>query len=139
MDVAQLVRASVCGTEGRGFKPHLPPEKALPERVKLFYFNMKFFVYILYSERLEVFYKGHTNNIIARLERHNGGLEKYSKKGIPWKLLWIDEKESKSDAYRLELKLKNLSKKRTIELILKYSDGVVGPDELLFLKQLSGC
>ena len=25
--VAQLVRASVCGTEGRGFEPHLPPNK----------------------------------------------------------------------------------------------------------------
>jgi len=23
--VAQLVRASVCGSEGRGFEPHLPP------------------------------------------------------------------------------------------------------------------
>ncbi len=23
--VAQLVRASVCGTEGRGFESHLPP------------------------------------------------------------------------------------------------------------------
>ena len=27
--VAQLVRASVCGTEGRGFEPHLPPKKLL--------------------------------------------------------------------------------------------------------------
>ena len=25
--VAQLVRASVCGTEGRGFEPHLPPKR----------------------------------------------------------------------------------------------------------------
>ncbi len=25
--VAQLVRASVCGTEGRGFESHLPPKK----------------------------------------------------------------------------------------------------------------
>ena len=24
--VAQLVRASVCGTEGRGFEPHHPPQ-----------------------------------------------------------------------------------------------------------------
>ena len=24
--VAQLVRASVCGTEGRGFETHLPPK-----------------------------------------------------------------------------------------------------------------
>ncbi len=23
--IAQLVRASVCGTEGRGFEPHYPP------------------------------------------------------------------------------------------------------------------
>ena len=26
VDVAQLVRASVCGTEGRGFEPHHLPE-----------------------------------------------------------------------------------------------------------------
>ncbi len=25
VDVAQLVRVSVCGTEGRGFEPRLPP------------------------------------------------------------------------------------------------------------------
>ena len=28
VDVAQLVRASVCGTEGCGFKSHLPPHDA---------------------------------------------------------------------------------------------------------------
>ncbi len=27
VDVAQPVRASVCGTEGRGFEPHLPPKE----------------------------------------------------------------------------------------------------------------
>ena len=27
VDVAQLVRASDCGSEGRGFEPHLPPQK----------------------------------------------------------------------------------------------------------------
>ena len=29
VDVAQLVRASDCGPEGRGFKPHLPPENEI--------------------------------------------------------------------------------------------------------------
>ena len=28
VDVAQLVRASDCGSEGRGFEPHLPPQNA---------------------------------------------------------------------------------------------------------------
>ena len=27
VDVAQLVRASDCGSESRGFEPHLPPKK----------------------------------------------------------------------------------------------------------------
>ena len=27
VDVAQLVRASDCGSEGRGFEPHLPPHQ----------------------------------------------------------------------------------------------------------------
>lgn len=26
--VAQLVRVSVCGSEGRGFEPHLPPQSS---------------------------------------------------------------------------------------------------------------
>lgn len=29
VDVAQLVRASVCGTEGCGFKSHHPPQSVL--------------------------------------------------------------------------------------------------------------
>ena len=32
--VAQLVRASVCGTEGRGFESHLPPILS-PDFIKL--------------------------------------------------------------------------------------------------------
>ena len=41
MVVAQLVRASVCGTEGRGFESHLPPtqKKSLSRRDELFSFR----------------------------------------------------------------------------------------------------
>ena len=40
VDVAQLVRASVCGTEGRGFESRLPPIlKALQS------FLQSFFIY----------------------------------------------------------------------------------------------
>lgn len=34
--VAQLVRASGCGSEGRGFEPHLPPQKRFTNFVSLF-------------------------------------------------------------------------------------------------------
>ena len=32
VDVAQLVRAPVCGTGGRGFESHLPPHKFYPSK-----------------------------------------------------------------------------------------------------------
>jgi hypothetical protein len=37
--LAQLVRASVCGTEGRGFEPHIPPQvlKAVLRRTAFFW------------------------------------------------------------------------------------------------------
>ena len=39
VDVAQLVRASVCGTEGRGFEPHHLPEARLDILDGLFHFS----------------------------------------------------------------------------------------------------
>ena len=41
--VAQLVRASVCGTEGRGFESHL-----LPKRQSLFIYEKAFFGLVLF-------------------------------------------------------------------------------------------
>lgn len=37
--VAQLVRALVCGTKGRGFESHFPPEKKLGSSRYLFFFG----------------------------------------------------------------------------------------------------
>ena len=96
-----------------------------------------YYTYILYSKSIDTFYKGSTSNIVDRVKRHNAGKEKYTSKGIPWMLLWFTEKNSRSEAYKLELKLKNLSRKRTIEFIMKYKEDIAGHDELLFLKQLS--
>ena len=68
--------------------------------------RMNFKVYILWSESLQKFYVGSTNNAEDRLLRHNAGYEKYTSKGKPWKLIHeiacIDRKE----AYNLEMKIK---------------------------------
>ena len=105
----------------------------------LYFVAVQYFVYILYSESLDVFYRGQTNNLQARLKRHNSGLERYTSKGLPWTLLWAAEKSNRSEAKSLEQKLKNLDRKRLTEFMLKYKDSVGGPDELLLIKQLSGC
>ncbi len=44
--VAQLVRASVCGTEGRGFEPRLPPKRQKPLRnERLFLWSKAYIMY----------------------------------------------------------------------------------------------
>ncbi len=98
-----------------------------------------FYAYILYSKKLNSFYKGETSNISDRLNRHNRGYEKATQFGVPWILLWKGEKATKSYAKLLERKLKNLSVQRTIEFILKYNEGIPSSDELLLIQKLSEC
>jgi len=91
---------------------------------------MEYFVYILQSRVNDSFYKGSTNDLTRRLKEHNNGEEKSTFRYRPWDLVWKCEKKNKSEAYRLEMKLKNLSRKKVMEFIDKYSvdDGVGGPD-----------
>jgi putative endonuclease len=96
-------------------------------------------VYILYSKSGNQFYKGSTNDIIQRLNRHNCGYENHTSKFTPWILIWFTHKETRSEAMLLEKKLKNLSYKRTIEFILKFQSEVPGSDELELLLKLSEC
>ena len=96
-------------------------------------------VYILYSESLDKFYKGQTNDLSDRIMRHNMKYEKATQNGVPWTLIWCTIKLSRSSAIILERKLKNLTRKRLIDFILKYPEGVEGPDEFLLLEKLSGC
>ena len=100
---------------------------------------MKFQVYILYSEKINSFYKAQTSNLTDRLYRHNHRYEKATQAGVPWKLIWTSEKPTRSEALILEKKLKNLSVKRTIEFIFKYKEGIPSSDELDLIIKLSEC
>jgi putative endonuclease len=82
-----------------------------------------FFVYIIWSDSTGKYYIGQTSGLKNRLHRHNSGWEKSTKSGFPWKLVWSVEKPSRSEAMKLERKLKNLSTKRLMEFMLKYKSG----------------
>jgi len=87
--------------------------------------ELSFWVYILYSESINSYYKGQTQDLKARLLRHNNGYEKSTRKGIPWKLIWKAELDKRSAAMILEKKLKNLSQNKLQEFIKKYNEDVV--------------
>ena len=141
--LAQLVQSTCLTSRGSGVRiPHLPRKKALQILQGFFVFRkllFMFYTYILYSKSTDTFYKGSTQDIKERIRRHNNKMEKATQSGAPWILLWSVEKQTKGEAQILEYKLKNLSRSRTCDFILKYNEGIGGPDELLLIKQLSGC
>ncbi|GGE11608.1 GIY-YIG nuclease family protein [Psychroflexus salis] len=48
---------------------------------------MKFYTYILFSEKLNKHYIGQTNHVQNRLKKHNNRYQKFTKKGVPWMLI----------------------------------------------------
>ena len=80
-----------------------------------------FYVYVLYSEKFDKYYIGHTNNLDARIIRHNNGREEYTKKYVPWMLKLSIRKNTRAEAVQLEKKLKNLSRERILHFIDKCS------------------
>ncbi|MCK5776529.1 MAG: GIY-YIG nuclease family protein, partial [Bacteroidales bacterium] len=76
-----------------------------------------YYVYLLESELNRSYYVGQTQDIQKRFLRHNKGLEKYTKKYKPWKLLHYITLETRADAMKLEKKIKN---KKSRENILAY-------------------
>ncbi|MFZ4768655.1 MAG: GIY-YIG nuclease family protein [Ferruginibacter sp.] len=74
------------------------------------------FVYLLLCFDNSI-YCGITNNLEKRIATHNAGKgAKYTKGRIPVTLLTHFEVETKSEALKLEFKIKRLSRKEKLEL-----------------------
>jgi putative endonuclease len=76
---------------------------------------MSFFTYILYSEKLDKFYVGHTNNLIRRFHEHNSFQSSSTKSGTPWELVFSKEFYTNSEANKFELKIKSMKSRKYIE------------------------
>ena len=57
-----------------------------------------YYAYVLRSEKDKRLYKGHTNDLKARLKAHNSGLSKSTKGYIPWKLVYFEEFKTRQEA-----------------------------------------
>ena len=79
-----------------------------------------FFVYILYSARLDKYYIGRTENVELRLALHNNPIEgrKFTARGIPWTLQLSVPCETKEQSIRLEKLIKKKKSRKFIESLL---------------------
>ena len=79
---------------------------------------MPYFVYILYSDSIDRYYIGSCSDINSRLTRHNAGATASTKHGRPWKLMYSESFENKSDALKRELHLKKMKSRIFIEKLI---------------------
>ena len=64
-------------------------------------------LYILYSENIDRFYVGYTNDLQRRMSEHNRQKKKFTDKGIPWKIVYTEKYYSKKEADQENYSLKN--------------------------------
>jgi len=65
------------------------------------------YTYILQSKKTNKYYCGECQNILDRLERHNSGRSKYTKHGVPWKVVKLLELVNRTEARKLETTIKS--------------------------------
>ena len=78
-----------------------------------------FSAYVLQSQNNGSYYIGSTGNIEERIKKHNNGQSRYTKSKIPWKIVYMEEYKTRSEAKKREYYLKSLKSKIAIEKLIK--------------------
>ena len=85
---------------------------------------MEYYVYILHSSTIDKYYIGQTSNIDNRLKFHNS-LEYnkiWTKRGIPWKLVYMEKCDTRSESLKREKYIKRQKSRSYIEELVRASD-----------------
>ncbi len=82
---------------------------------------MRYHVYIIQSELDGSYYVGSTQDVEARLTRHNQGRSKYTKPKRPWCLVYQESHPDRSSAVKRELQIKNRRSRKYIEGLVRAS------------------
>ncbi|MBI3559178.1 GIY-YIG nuclease family protein [Candidatus Gottesmanbacteria bacterium] len=78
-----------------------------------------YFVYILISINTGKYYIGSTNDLEARIIKHNSGGVFWTKIYRPWSLIYCEEYNTLSQARKREYQLKSWKKRKAIENLIR--------------------
>ena len=68
---------------------------------------MKYYVYIIQSQKDLSYYIGYSSNLESRLDYHNSGRQRYTRNKIPYKLVHSEEFDNKTEALKREKQIKS--------------------------------
>jgi len=77
-----------------------------------------YYTYILKSDKSGRYYIGHTLSINLRLTEHNSGRVKSTRNKGPWQCVYFESFETRLEANRRELEIKNKKSRKYIEYLL---------------------
>ena len=80
-----------------------------------------YYVYILYSQKLNRYYTGSAEDVGKRLERHNAGFVTSTRPGSPWELKYTESFSTRSEALKRELEIKRKKSRVYIEGLISNS------------------
>jgi putative endonuclease len=83
------------------------------------YDSIMYFVYILLGEKDHRTYVGYSNNVMARLKRHNAGHVAATKNRRPLRILFYEKFETEKEAKERELWWKSSSGRNKLKEIFK--------------------
>ena len=76
-------------------------------------------VYVLFSETRDRYYIGVTEDITERIRRHNTRHAGFTGNTSDWKAVWTQEFNDKSEALKVERKIKRWKSRKMIEQFQK--------------------
>jgi putative endonuclease len=80
---------------------------------------MTFFVYILFSQKINRYYVGYTSDLDKRLQEHNSGISTFTAKASDWKIMFTQQFNSREEAHKRELEIKNKKSRKYIEWLIE--------------------
>ncbi|MFV0604577.1 MAG: GIY-YIG nuclease family protein [Niabella sp.] len=84
-------------------------------------FFVMFYVYILYSQKLDRFYVGYTADIEKRLTEHRSGISTYTSKATDWELKYQKGFATRELAMEYEKSIKKKKSRKYIIWLIEQS------------------
>jgi putative endonuclease len=91
-----------------------------------FFFAAMFYVYIIYSEKFDRYYIGHTNDPYRRLVEHNTTDEiKFTTKFRPWEMvLSYEVSDNRGEAIKMERFIKKQKNRQFLKRLIESKDDI---------------
>ncbi|GJQ22158.1 MAG: hypothetical protein HBSIN02_25130 [Bacteroidia bacterium] len=77
-----------------------------------------YFVYIIQSQNDGSYYIGYSHDVSLRLQHHNDGWTTSTRAKAPWKLVYVREFSTKTDALKFEKHIKRMKSRKYIENLI---------------------